>query len=141
MRGGYRLHTAFQMLLVIVLFLSIYPMIINPIQSLTTRWFNRYGRQLDYSLNEIEKRLPEVLSIDNLEKMVLHRIHEAGLRRPVALRHRSRFPMDHHVVVSCLSGRQSSIRLSTDVVRVSRGVYRLSSTPPCSAHRIALTYV
>ena len=57
MQGGYKIHTAFQLLLVIILFLSIYPLIITPIQSLTTRWFNRYGRQLETAITEIEKRL------------------------------------------------------------------------------------
>ncbi|MAA80345.1 MAG: hypothetical protein CL916_13910 [Deltaproteobacteria bacterium] len=72
------IHIAFHLMLVLILFLSLYPLLQQPIQQVSTQFFNRPGKQLHTALFEIEQSLPNLLSVDELESTILTRMHETG---------------------------------------------------------------
>ena len=72
------LHVLFHLILVLILFLSLYPFLQKPIQQISTQFFNRPGKQLYTALKMIESSLPDLISIDKLDPLLLTRLHETG---------------------------------------------------------------
>ncbi|MEC7985040.1 MAG: ATP-binding protein [Myxococcota bacterium] len=83
--SGSTLHFSFHLLLVVLLFLSIFPIMRKPIKRISTQFFNRYGSQLYTALNDIEEKMPQMITIEKLDRLLLSRIHEAGRSRITSL--------------------------------------------------------
>ncbi len=76
-------HAGFQVLLASVLFLALYGPFRERLDGLAGEWFNRPGRRLELALADIAAAMPKVLTLDDLAREVLDRLHASG-RVPAA---------------------------------------------------------
>ncbi len=83
--ADYPLHIAFQMFLGSALFLSVYDPLRSRLEAITGEWFNRQGRLLESTLNEVEQGLSRVISLDGLGDELLGRLQASGRAPLVSL--------------------------------------------------------
>ncbi|MDP6931652.1 MAG: ATP-binding protein [Myxococcota bacterium] len=81
--SSYPVHGTFQIFLASVLFLSFYDPLRERIEALASEVFNRRGRMLEVTLNEIDRAMAKVISLDGLERELLGRLQASG-RCPLA---------------------------------------------------------
>ena len=98
--ADYPLHIAFQMFLASALFLSVYDPFRVRLEAWTGEWFNRQGRLLEQTLEEVDGALSRVISLDALGDELLGRLQASG-RAPLV----SLYLWDHerHAFVLTLS--------------------------------------
>ena len=76
--SGYVPHTTFQIFLISILFLTIYPDLQEPLDFLSNQIFNRQGSLLLNTIKELEQEIPNVLDQHQLIDILLRRLHETG---------------------------------------------------------------
>lgn len=79
------IHATFQIFMASVFFLGIYDPLRKRIETAAGEWFNRQGRRLELTLNEIERDLRKVISIESLEHHVIQRLQQSGRAPQVSL--------------------------------------------------------
>lgn len=82
---GYETHGIFQVFLASAIFLSVYQSVQRRIEHLAGEWFNRPGRRLELTLQEVDKALSRVISLNALEAEVLGRLYASGRAPLVSL--------------------------------------------------------
>ncbi|HCH65685.1 MAG: hypothetical protein CL927_13575 [Deltaproteobacteria bacterium] len=83
--ADYPLHIAFQMFLASALFLSVYDPLRARLEAWTGEWFNRQGRLLEQTLEEVDAALSRVISLDALGDELLGRLQASGRAPLVSL--------------------------------------------------------
>lgn len=72
------LHADFQLFLVIVVFLFVFPDLRAYIDFWVGHQVNRQGRRLEITLNEIDRALAKIITLQDLESELLGRLHASG---------------------------------------------------------------
>jgi len=83
--ADYPLHIAFQMFLASALFLSVYDPLRNRLEAWTGEWFNRQGRLLEGTLDEVDAALSRVISLEAMGDELLGRLQASGRAPLVSL--------------------------------------------------------
>ncbi len=83
--ADYPLHIAFQMFLASALFLSVYDPLRARLEAWTGEWFNRQGRLLEQTLDEVDAALSRVISLEALGDELLGRLQASGRAPLVSL--------------------------------------------------------
>ena len=78
-------HGAFQVFLASAVFLSAYDPIRRRIEGLAGEWFNRPGRRLEITLQEVDRALGRVISLEALGSELLGRLYASGRAPLVSL--------------------------------------------------------
>jgi two-component system, NtrC family, sensor histidine kinase HydH len=84
--GSFRIspvHAAFLMMVATVLFLAVYDPLRQVVERLTGNWFNRRGRILDLTLEEVDRALPRAIRAEALFEALLDPMVASG-RVPAA---------------------------------------------------------
>lgn len=82
---GYVSHTGFQIFLVSLLFLTIYPNVQKGIDFISNHLFNRQGSILDDVIVELEKDIFTKLEEHDLNQNILRKLHDAGRTEMICL--------------------------------------------------------
>ena len=83
--ADYPLHVAFQMFLASALFLSVYDPLRVRLEAWAGEWFNRQGRLLELTLDEVDAALSRVISLEALGDELLGRLQASGRAPLVSL--------------------------------------------------------
>ena len=82
---GYALHVGFQIFLIAVLFLTIYPDIQSSLDFLSNHFFNRQGSVLQQAILDLDREIATKIEQKDLIYTMLRKIHDAGRTEMVAL--------------------------------------------------------
>jgi two-component system sensor histidine kinase HydH len=83
--SDYPVHATFQIFLASILFLGLYDPLRRRIETAAGEWFNRQGRRLELTLQEIDRDLRKVISITSLEHHIIGRLQQSGRVPQVSL--------------------------------------------------------
>lgn len=83
--SGYVPHTAFQIFLICILFLTIYPDLQEPLDFIANQIFNRQGSVLLNTIKDLEQEITKMIDQHELIDVLLRRLHETGRTDMISL--------------------------------------------------------
>ena len=76
--SDYVLHTAFQIFLISILFLTIYPDMQEPLDFISNQILNKQGSSLLLTIQELKQDITQMINQEELLDILLRRLHETG---------------------------------------------------------------